>query len=64
LILRHSRQELVWLAETAYPNAEWVAPQVTEAFGWKEALRYIVRDRDGVYGDEFTRRLSGDGHSR
>ena len=57
LILRHSRRELVWLAVTTHPNAEWIARQLTEACGWKEAPRYLVRDRDGAYGEAFIRRL-------
>ena len=56
LILQHSRRELLWLGVTAHPNAEWIARQLTEACGWKEAPRYLVRDRDGAYGETFIRR--------
>ena len=61
LILRHSRRELLWLGVTAHPNAEWIARQLTEACGWKEAPRYIIRDRDGAYGEAFIRRLAAMG---
>jgi transposase InsO family protein len=57
LILRHSRRELLWLGVTAHPSAEWIARQITEAYGWQQAPRYIIRDRDCVYGDVFLRRL-------
>jgi hypothetical protein len=57
LILRHSRRELLWLAVTAHPTAEWIARQLSEAYGWKEAPRYLVRDRDGAYGEAFIRCL-------
>jgi transposase InsO family protein len=57
LILRHSRRELLWLGVTARPNAHWIARQLTEAYGWQQAPRYIVRDRDGVYGDIVIQRL-------
>jgi hypothetical protein len=57
LILRHSRRELLWLGVTTQPNAEWIARQLTEACGWKEAPQYMIRDRDGAYGDAFIRRL-------
>jgi len=57
LILRHSRRDILWLGVTAHPNAEWTARQLTEACGWQPAPRYIVRDRDCVYGDSFLRRL-------
>jgi Integrase core domain len=57
LIVQHARRELLWLAVTAHPTAEWIARQVTEAFGWRDAPRYVVRDRDRVYGGEFIRRI-------
>jgi hypothetical protein len=57
LILRHSRRELMWLAVTAHPSAEWIARRVTEACGWEQAPLYQVRDRDGAYGKVFIRRI-------
>ena len=42
---------------TAHPTAEWISQQLTEAYGWKVAPRYIIRDRDAVHGDVFIRRL-------
>ena len=59
LVLRHCRRELLWLSVTAHPNAEWIALQLTEACGWGEAPRYMVRDRDGIYGHAFTARVEG-----
>jgi len=56
LILHYSRRELLWLGVTAHPNAEWIARQLTEACGWNGAPGYLVRDRDGAYGEMFTRR--------
>src|SRR5437773_9021583 len=44
LILQHSRRELLWLGVTAKPNAEWIARQLTEACGWDEAPRYMIRE--------------------
>src|SRR3989441_2037825 len=57
LILQHSRRELLWLAVTPHPSAEWIARQLTEAYGWQQAPRYIIRDRDRVYGGVFAQRL-------
>src|SRR5208282_3587165 len=57
LILQHDRRQILWLGVTAHPTAEWIARQLTEAYGWTAAPRYIVRDRDAVYGDIFIRRL-------
>jgi hypothetical protein len=57
LVLRHERREIVWLGVTGHPTAEWIARQVTEAFGWETAPRYLLRDRDRVYGDVFVQRV-------
>ena len=47
----------MWINVTAYPTAEWLAQQLTEAFPWSEAPRYLMRDRDAIYGAAVTRRL-------
>jgi urea transport system substrate-binding protein len=39
----------VWFGVTAHPTAEWIANQVTEACGWEQAPRYLIRDRDAAY---------------
>jgi transposase InsO family protein len=57
LILQHDRRQILWLGVTAHPTAEWISRQLTEAYGWKVAPRYIIRDRDAVNGDVFIRRL-------
>src|SRR6266699_561898 len=57
LILHHDRREILWNGTTSHPNADWIARQLTEAFGWEEAPRYIIRDRDRPYGDIVVRRL-------
>jgi transposase InsO family protein len=45
------------LLGTPHPTADWIARQITEAFPWNEAPRYLIRDRDQVYGIAATRRL-------
>jgi transposase InsO family protein len=57
VIVRLGRRDLVWINVTAYPTADWVARQITEAFPWNEAPRYMIRDRDRIYGAVVTRRL-------
>jgi hypothetical protein len=57
VIVRLVRRELVWINVTAHPTAEWIAQQITEAFPWDEAPRYLIRDRDAVYGAFVTRRI-------
>jgi transposase InsO family protein len=57
IIVRLHRRDLVWINVTANPTAEWIARQITEAFPWNEAPRYIIRDRDRIYGAVVSRRL-------
>lgn len=38
-------------------TAEWIARQITEAFPWNEAPRYLIRDRDRIFGAIVRRRL-------
>jgi len=57
VILRHTRRQLARIAVTANPTAEWIANQITEAFPWDTAPRYLLRDRDCVYGHAFTKRM-------
>src|ERR1700736_3860109 len=51
------QRNLVCINVTANPTAEWVARQLTEAFPWDGAPRYLIRDRDRIYGSVVTRRL-------
>jgi transposase InsO family protein len=57
VIVRLNRTDLVCINVTTNPNAEWIARQITEAFPWNEAPRYVIRDRDRIYGAVVTRRL-------
>src|SRR3954454_6257789 len=57
LVLGHGRRQILWLGVTAHPTAEWIAQQVTEAFGWESAPQYLIRDRDRIYGETFIRRI-------
>jgi transposase InsO family protein len=57
VIVRLDRRGIVWINVTTNPTAEWIARQLTEAFPWDEAPRYLIRDRDRIYGTVVTRRL-------
>ena len=57
IVVRLARRRLVWVAVTTNPTAEWIARQISEAFPWNEAPRYLIRDRDRVYGTMVTRRV-------
>jgi transposase InsO family protein len=55
LVLSHGRRRLVHFNVTEHPTAEWTARQLLEACGLEESPRYLIRDRDQVYGERFTR---------
>ena len=57
IIVRLDRRDLVWINVTTNATAEWIAGQLTEAFPWDEAPRYLIRDRDRIYGSIVTRRM-------
>src|SRR2546425_6223924 len=59
LILRHDRRELVHLNVTDHPTAAWAAHQLVESFPEETAPKYLLRDRDAIYGDVFVRRAKG-----
>jgi len=57
LVLRHDRRRVVHFNVTPYPTARWTARQVVEAFPFDEAPRYLIRDHDGIYGQDFRERI-------
>ena len=57
LMLRHDRREVIYFNVTEHPTAQWTAQQMVEAFPWDPAPRYLLRDRDKVYGATFRRRM-------
>ena len=57
IVLRHDRRELVHVNVTDHPTAAWTAQQIVETFPNETAPRYLLRDRDAIYGDAFHRRV-------
>jgi transposase InsO family protein len=57
LVLEHRRREVLHFNVTDHPTSAWVSQQIVEAFADRETPRYLIRDRDGVYGYEVRRRL-------
>jgi putative transposase len=55
VVLRHDRRELIHLNVTDHPTAAWTTRQIIEAFPEETAPKYLLRDRDAVYGEAFTR---------
>jgi putative transposase len=57
LVLAHERRRILHFNVTAHPTAEWTAQQLRNAFPWNSAPRYLLRDRDRIFGDNFTRQV-------
>ena len=53
ILLAHDRRRIVQVNITEHPTAPWTAQQLIEAFPWDTAPRYLLRDRDRIYGDHF-----------
>src|SRR4029450_656170 len=63
LILRHDRREVLHVNVTDHPTTAWTAHQLVESFPDETAPKYLLRDRDAIYGDVFVRRVKGLGMS-
>jgi transposase InsO family protein len=61
LILSDHRRRILRFNVTANSSAAWTGQQMGEAFPWDTAPRFRVRDRDGIYGNDFVRRVEGMG---
>jgi hypothetical protein len=59
VVLAHHRRRVIHFNVTAHPTSEWTAQQITEAFPWGPAPRYLLHDRDSIYGDVFRQRVRG-----
>jgi len=58
LVLAHDRRRVLHFNVTANPSAEWTAQQIVEAFPWDDVPRFLLRDRDSIYGGRSKRRVA------
>jgi len=61
IILAHDHRNIVRFDVTQHPTSQWLFHQVTEAFPWDTAPRYLLRDRDASYGSYFSNRVEAMG---
>jgi hypothetical protein len=61
LVLAHDRRRILHFGVTTHPTAEWTAQQLREAFPWDSAPRYLLRDRDRIFGKEFVDQVKAQG---
>ena len=57
LVIELQRRKVLHFGITEHPTAEWTAQQVIEAFSEREAKRFLIRDRDSIYGQVFRSRI-------
>jgi len=57
VVLAHDRRRILSINVTSSPSAAWAANQIVQAFPWESAPRYLLRDRDGIYGSYFRHRV-------
>ena len=60
-VLARGRRRILHFNVTAHPTAEWTAQQLREAFPWDTAPRYLLRDRDRIFGDDFVEQVKAMG---
>ena len=58
LVLAHDRRRIVHFNVTAHPTAEWTAQQLREAFPFDQVHKYLLRDRDRIFGAEFRKQVA------
>src|SRR4029077_5165772 len=61
IVLGHDRRKVIHFEVTENPKQDWLARQLTEAFPWDTAPRYLLRDRDASYGQTFRDRVEAMG---
>jgi len=61
LVLAHERRRIVHCGVTLHPTAEWTAQQMREAFPWDSVPRYVLRDRDRIFGKDFVEQVKAMG---
>src|SRR5213594_2354014 len=57
VVLAHDRPRVLHFNVTAHPTAAWTAQQIVDAFPDDSAPKYLLRDRDRIYGDEFRKQV-------
>ena len=57
VVLAHQRRRVLHFNVAEHPTALWTGQQIIEAFPEDTALRYLLRDRDKIYGEEFRQRI-------
>jgi len=61
LVMSHDRRRILHFNVTTSPSAQWTAQQLLEAFPYEAAPRFLLHDRDSIFGNSFARRVESMG---
>src|SRR4029077_18226960 len=59
VVLSHARRRVLHFQVTEHPSQEWTMQQIREAFPWDHGYRYLLRDRDAIYGGDWVVKTKG-----
>ena len=59
VVLSHARRRVLHFQVTEHPSQEWTMQQMREAFPWDHPCRYLLRDRDAIYGGDWVAMTKG-----
>ena len=59
VVLSHARRRVLHFQVTDHPSQDWTMQQIREAFPWDQGCRYLLRDRDAIYGDDWVEMTKG-----
>src|SRR5580704_6529765 len=59
VVLSNARRRVLHFQVTEHPSQEWTMQQMREAFPWDQPCRYLLRDRDAIYGGDWVAMTKG-----
>jgi transposase InsO family protein len=59
VVLSHARRRVLHVQVTDHPSQDWTMQQIREAFPWDQGCRYLLRDGDAIYGDDWVEMTKG-----
>jgi len=51
--ISHNRRKILHFAVSSSPHSQWAIQQLRETFAFDETTKYVIRDNDGIYSNEF-----------
>jgi transposase InsO family protein len=51
--ISHDRRKILHFAVTANPHSQWAIQQLRETFAFDDTTKYVIRDNDKIFSDDF-----------